>query len=76
MGKQKKQAPSAAGGASTESEVSVSFTVPFFRYEGQVYESATVEKLADAGDSKSLELIAKLVQMKSGVVTTEKGDHE
>lgn len=59
-----------------EGTVSVTFTVPSFRYKGVEYKSAEVEKAASEGDHDALELIATLVKMGSGIVAQEGGDNE
>ena len=51
-----------------EAEVGVKFTSPSFRYKGNVYLSADVEKKASEGDEESLFIIANLVAKKSGVL--------
>lgn len=48
--------------------VNVTFAVPAFRYEGVEYKSADVEKAAEEGDEKALEIISALVKMGSGIV--------
>lgn len=48
--------------------VAVKFTVPAFRYEGVEYQSAAVEKAAEAGDENALLIIANLVKLGSGIV--------
>lgn len=56
------------------------FVVPAFRYEGVEYKSADVEKAVDAGDETAEAILAKLIEMKSGIVQrvdpAEEGEKE
>lgn len=56
--------------------VDVKFAVPAFRYEGVEYNSAAVEKAAEAGDDSALTIIANLVQLGSGIVEVIKESEE
>lgn len=54
--------------------VDVSFTVPAFRYNGQEYKSAEVEKAVEEGDEDAAAMVADLVKIGSGVVSVKKAE--
>lgn len=54
--------------AAEEKQITIRFSVPSFRHNGVEYNSAAVEEAHKNGDLEASQVIADLVQMKSGII--------